>query len=408
MFGHRPNRDAAKPPRRRLKAFVGTYVVAAVALTALQLFLEGRLAERIGLHREVYPNTDFSGPRLVEGVSHDVTLDFLSDAPTLPRRFFSVRWHGFWYVPEAVEFELHGAGDDRLDVWLDGRTVMRRFPPADMHTQVRTLRLLPGLHTLRVEYSQHGGARALRLKWAPPREGIPLPVHRLLVRSLPMAQLFPYVPDLDDLRLSQHVAQLERIVVGVWSVPALFGIASLAWRAARRLRRSRHHVAAPAVAGAAPIITGRSRERALVMILAIALVLLRSSALVFGRAPQFDSDQAIVGLMAKHLSELRALPIFYYGQNFMLAVEAWLAAPLFLIFGPSVTALKIPLLGVHVAITILLLRMMEREAGLRPLLALVPTLFFVLTPIGSTTLMLQANGTSVPRNSGQLPVSHRL
>ena len=412
MFGHRPNRDAAKPSRRRLKAFVGAYVVAAVALTALLLFLEGRLSERIGLHREVYPNTDFSGPPLVEGVSHDVTLDFLSDAPTLPRRFFSVRWRGFWYVPEAVEFELHGAGDDRLDVWLDGELVMRRFPPADMHTQVRTLSLLPGLHTLRVEYSQHGGARALHLKWAPPREGIPLPVHRLLGRSLPVHSLFPYQPveevcslssatfatgcygpDRDDLGLAQHVAQLERIVVGVWSVPAWFGIASLAWHVARRFRRSRRHLAALAVHNGA--LFGPSRERALVAFLAIALVFLRSSALVFGRAPQFDSDQAIVGLMAKHLSELRALPIFFYGQNFMLAVEAWLAAPLFLIFGPSVTALKIPLLGVHVAITILLLRMMEREAGLRPLLALVPTLFFVLTPIGSTTLMLQANGGNV-------------
>ena len=140
---------------------------------------------------------------------------------------------------------------------------------------------------------------------------------------------------------------------------------------------------------------GLSRERALVTFLAIALILLRSSALVFGRAPQFDSDQAIVGLMAKHLSELRALPVFFYGQNFMLAVEAWLAAPLFLLVGPSVTALKLPLLGVHVAVTTLLLRMLEREAGLRPLLALVPTLFFVLAPIGSTALLLQANGGNV-------------
>ena len=139
----------------------------------------------------------------------------------------------------------------------------------------------------------------------------------------------------------------------------------------------------------------RSREQALVTFVAVAIVLLRSSALVFGQAPQFDSDQAIVGLMAKHLSELRALPIFFYGQNFMLAVEAWLAAPLFWFAGPSVTALKLPLLGVHVAVTILLLRMLEREVGLRPFLALVPTLFFVLAPIGSTTLLLQANGGNV-------------
>ena len=75
-------------------------------------------------------------------------------------------------------------------------------------------------------------------------------------------------------------------------------------------------------------ISGR-RERILVIALAVGLVLLRSAVFVFGTQPQFDSDQAIVGLMAKHLSEMRALPIFFYGQHYMLAVEAWLAAPLF-------------------------------------------------------------------------------
>ena len=89
----------------------------------------------------------------------------------------------------------------------------------------------------------------------------------------------------------------------------------------------------------------RRRERSLIIAFAVGLVLLRSAVFVFGAQPQFDSDQAIVGLMAKHVSEMRALPIFFYGQHYMLAVEAWLAAPLFYLAGPSVTALKLPLLG---------------------------------------------------------------
>ena len=36
----------------------------------------------------------------------------------------------------------------------------------------------------------------------------------------------------------------------------------------------------------------------------------------------FDSDQAVVGLMAKRLSEFRSFPLFFYGQNYMLAVQA--------------------------------------------------------------------------------------
>ena len=48
------------------------------------------------------------------------------------------------------------------------------------------------------------------------------------------------------------------------------------------------------------------RESTLVVsVVIVLLLLLRSSAFVFGRAAYFNSDQAIVGLMAKHLSEFR-------------------------------------------------------------------------------------------------------
>ena len=141
-------------------------------------------------------------------------------------------------------------------------------------------------------------------------------------------------------------------------------------------------------------ISGR-RERLLVIALAVGLVLLRSAVFVFGAQPQFDSDEAIVGLMAKHLSEMRALPIFFYGQHYMLAVEAWLAAPLFYFGGPSLTALKLPLLGINVAVAILLLLVLERELQLRPIAALVPTLFFIMPPPGTALLLLQANGGNI-------------
>jgi len=81
-----------------------------------------------------------------------------------------------------------------------------------------------------------------------------------------------------------------------------------------------------------------------------------------------------------------------YGQNYILAVQAWLAAPLFLIAGPSVAALKIPLLVITAAVALLLVRLLQREAGLRPALALVAALFFVVAPPGTAATMLQASG----------------
>ena len=110
---------------RHFRAIAGGYGALVVALTVLLFVLDARVSERIGLQREVYPDVGFSGIPRVD-VSRGISLDFLREDPALSRRFFSVRWNGFWYLPEAGEFELHRAGDDRLDVWVDGERVIRR------------------------------------------------------------------------------------------------------------------------------------------------------------------------------------------------------------------------------------------------------------------------------------------
>src|SRR5215212_7939357 len=83
-----------------------------------------------------------------------------------------------------------------------------------------------------------------------------------------------------------------------------------------------------------------------------AVVLFRSAIFVFWERAHFDADQAITGLMAKHLAEGRAFPVFWYGQSYMLAVESWVAAPLFIVAGASAPALKLPLLFVNIAIAL--------------------------------------------------------
>lgn len=137
------------------------------------------------------------------------------------------------------------------------------------------------------------------------------------------------------------------------------------------------------------------RERWIVLAIVLLVVVARSVVFVFRPASYFDADQAIVGLMAKHLSELRAFPVFLYGQTYMLGVEAWLAAPLFALAGVSATALKIPLLGMNAAIAVLLLRSFEREMGLRPALAAIAALPFVLPAPGLASAFLDASGGTI-------------
>jgi hypothetical protein len=134
------------------------------------------------------------------------------------------------------------------------------------------------------------------------------------------------------------------------------------------------------------------RERVLVFGAVTAPILFRSAIFVFGSTLSFDSDEAVFGLMGKHLAEGRAFPLFMYGQSYILAVEAWLAAPIFLLFGVSIPALKLPLLAVNLATGILLVWLLEREVGLRPVHGFIASLFFVLAPPGTVGTLLSASG----------------
>ncbi|GCE16064.1 ArnT family glycosyltransferase [Tengunoibacter tsumagoiensis] len=59
--------------------------------------------------------------------------------------------------------------------------------------------------------------------------------------------------------------------------------------------------------------------------------------------PGTNSDEATMGLMALHIANNGELPIFFYGQNYMGALEAYLAAGFFHFFAPSLFALRLSL-----------------------------------------------------------------
>ena len=125
---------------------------------------------------------------------------------------------------------------------------------------------------------------------------------------------------------------------------------------------------------------------------ALALILLRALIYLLFEQFGFDSDQAINGLMAKHLSEGRAFPLFFYGQTYMLAVESWVAVPFFWIAGPTVVALRSSLLLWNAAFAGLLIVGLQRDAGLQGWTALVPALFFAAAPPSIAKQLMEAQG----------------
>jgi len=108
----------------------------------------------------------------------------------------------------------------------------------------------------------------------------------------------------------------------------------------------------------------------------------------------FDADQAIVGLMAKHLSEFRTFPLFFYGQNYMLGVQAWIAAPFFWLGGPTIVMLRLPLLLINIGVAWALIAMFRR-LGLRPALGLVAALPFAMTTPVMSDALLRPLGAAV-------------
>lgn len=88
-----------------------------------------------------------------------------------------------------------------------------------------------------------------------------------------------------------------------------------------------------------------ARARRLVDIPLIIILLIGAAALRldFIRSSGFviDGDEAIVGLMAKHIVDGAALPVFYYGQHYMGSLEPLSVAVLFWLFGASPFVLQL-------------------------------------------------------------------
>ncbi len=54
---------------------------------------------------------------------------------------------------------------------------------------------------------------------------------------------------------------------------------------------------------------------------------------VLGTSDEMNADEVIPGLMARHIASGEELPVFFYGQHYFGAVEAYLIAALFVLFG---------------------------------------------------------------------------
>ena len=82
------------------------------------------------------------------------------------------------------------------------------------------------------------------------------------------------------------------------------------------------------------------RELAAVTALVALAALLRLTLAARGW-PVLNSDEATMGLMGGDVLRLGARPVFFYGQDYMGALQAYLEAPVFALFGPTPLAVRL-------------------------------------------------------------------
>ena len=71
--------------------------------------------------------------------------------------------------------------------------------------------------------------------------------------------------------------------------------------------------------------------------------------LVLTGLPQTNSDEATMGLMARHILAGVRAPVFFYGQHYMGALEAYLAVPVFAVVDSSTVALRVSAIVMYAA-----------------------------------------------------------
>ena len=189
---------------------VGVYLGIAIVLTVVSGSVHDRFQTEPGLTRSFYDNPNFEGSPVRREVSRDISLAFLDEHQELPRRFFSVRWSGVWYLPAAQTVDLYVGGDDRVVVSIDGQPVLERSARTSFDTVSRSLTLTAGMHRLSINYRQRGGGYGLTVL-AVPTGNAP--------RSIDPETLFPSPPSSRALVVNRRLALLGSLVTTVWLVP---------------------------------------------------------------------------------------------------------------------------------------------------------------------------------------------
>jgi len=137
-------------------------------------------------------------------------------------------------------------------------------------------------------------------------------------------------------------------------------------------------------------ITKKDRNDWLYLFLLVTLGLVLRVDFLLANNFSIDADEAIVGLMAKHIMEGRDLPVFYYGQHYMGSLEPLLIALLSVFTGLSNISVKLVPLVFSLSLIVLIYFLTVEVASRYT--ARLAALFFAVPPVPLLVWGLKARG----------------
>ena len=213
-------------PHARYRVAIVAYVLLAGTVTLALAVLDRTVGTPTGLTEVVREGPGFEGRVLHRRTAAVPDLAVLEAEPTLPRRFFTVTWDGVWHVRRSGRYDIHLGGDDRAQLFLDGRLVLERGPVAGYGTTSVPVTLAAGFHELRIRYEQEGGGYFLTAQVAS-AEGEP--------RPFGPGALFPTAPDAAAVAINDTLRVARRVMRVLWlgtALVLLLGSSALGIRAA--------------------------------------------------------------------------------------------------------------------------------------------------------------------------------
>lgn len=165
----------------RLSRTLAPGLAAIAAVCGIGLGVVAVTASRHGLEARYYPNAEWNGPPIVEGLDERISTEVLdARVATLGASGgLSARWQGFLRVDEPGEYRFTLVADDVAWLSLDGRVrVNNGARGASRRTE--DVNLDAGLHPVEIAFFTRSGTDQLELEWARGTDATaPIPADRL-------------------------------------------------------------------------------------------------------------------------------------------------------------------------------------------------------------------------------------